>query len=462
VYDYVIVGSGASGSVIAQRLTEAGARCVMLEAGKHFTADTFPEDELGGNVDLYWNGGIELNTDANLAFLRAKCVGGTTIVNQCLLDRFDDLAWADWKAESGIPFFTPEQMAPHYEGVERHLSIRTLPENLRNGNARAMVRGFEKLGLRYAPMERGQADCNTGAGNDCMACLNGCRLDSKQSMLVTFLREALASGLLTLRPEFRVETVEAPGGLVRVRGVGPEGPEEIKGRRLVLAAGVFGNVQILLKSGFGQKLPALGSRFSAHPQSMHFGLFREAVDAHKGSFQTVKSKDPGIRRRGFKLENVFAGPIAVAMLVPGFGAEHQAMMGRYRHMACMEVAVRDENTGRVRINNRGRVQVEKRLTDQDKARAAEGEQLIDDVMRAAGAYDVLHTRFWFGVHLMGGCAIGRDAATSVVNEGFTLHASRDVFIADSSAFVNAPGINPSLTIMALSHRAAEAMLKEAS
>ncbi len=461
MYDYVIVGSGASGSVIAQKLTGAGARCVMLEAGKHFTADTFPSDELGGNVELYWNGGVELNTDSNLAFLRARCVGGTTIVNQCLLDRFDDLAWADWKAESGVPFFTTDEMAPHYDAVGRHLSIKTLPENLRNGNARAMVRGFEKLGLRHAPMERGQTDCNIGAGNDCIACLNGCRLDSKQSMLVTFLREALAAGL-ELRPEFLVETIEAPGGLVRVRGVGPGGPEEITGRRLVLAAGVFGNVQILLRSGFGQKLPALGARFSSHPQSMHFGLFREPVDAHKGSFQTVKSKDPGIRRRGFKLENVFAGPVALAMLVPGFGAEHQEMMRRYRHMACMEVAVRDENTGRVRINRRGRVEVEKRLTAQDPARGADGEQLIDDILRAAGAYDVLHTRFWFGVHLMGGCVIGRDTRKSVVNEGFSLHTHRDIYISDSSAFVNAPGINPSLTIMAVSHRAAETMLKEAS
>jgi hypothetical protein len=93
-------------------------------------------------------------------------------------------------------------------------------------------------------MDRGQTDCNTEAGNDCMVCLGGCRLDSKQSMLVTFLAEALAKGL-ELRPEVTVETVEAAAGRVRVRGKGPEGAVEVISRRLVLAGGSLGNSQIL-------------------------------------------------------------------------------------------------------------------------------------------------------------------------------------------------------------------------
>lgn len=461
MYDYVIVGSGPSGSVIAEKLVASGARCVLLEAGRHYTADTFPEDELGYNTALFWSGAAELNTDASLVFLRGKCVGGTSIVNQCLLDRFDDVAWADWKAESGIPYFTPGEMAPHYDAVEKHLSIVRMPEGMRNGNARAFVRGFEKLGLGWAPMDRGQTDCNTEAGNDCLACLGGCRLDSKQSMLVTFLKEALAGGL-ALRPEFQVETIEAPGGQVRVRGTGPRGPEEITARRLVLAAGVFGNARILLRSELGRRLPALGTRFACHPQTMHFGLFDEPVDSHKGAFQSVKSKDDGMRARGYKLENVFAPPIAISLLVPGFGADHQRAMRRYRHMACLEVAVRDDNAGSIRVNRAGRLQVEKRLTDQDRARGAHGRATVAEVLRAAGARSVIHGRYGFSVHLMGGCVMGTDPEKSVVNEGFTLHATPDVYIADSSAFPNAPGINPSLTVMALSHRAAEAMLKEAS
>jgi hypothetical protein len=123
------------------------------------------------------------------------------------------------------------------------------------------------------------------------------------------------------------------GGQVRVRGKGPEGAVEVISRRLVLAGGSLGNSQILLRSGFGERLPALGTRFTCHPQNMHYGFFEEPVDSHKGAFQTVKSKDAGLRRRGFKLENVFAPPIATAMLVPGWGPGHQRTMARYRRMA---------------------------------------------------------------------------------------------------------------------------------
>jgi choline dehydrogenase-like flavoprotein len=195
---------------------------------------------------------------------------------------------------------------------------------------------------------------------------------------------------------------------------------------------------------------------------MHFGLFEEPVDAHKGAFQSIKSNDPGVRRRGFKLENVFAPPIAISMVLPGWGREHQRIMKRYRYLACMEVAVRDESAGTVRLARNGRLLVDKPLTAQDEARARDGLATVKEVFRAAGAREIVPSKIWFSVHLMGGCALGPDAATSVVNEGFALHTSPDIFIADSSAFPNAPGINPSLAIMALSHRAAEGMLKEAS
>jgi choline dehydrogenase-like flavoprotein len=352
-------------------------------------------------------------------------------------------------------------MNPHYDAVAKHLSIRTIPDHLWNRNAKLFAEGHQKLGLGWCPMERGQTDCNSAAGNDCINCLGGCRLDSKQSMLVTFLREAQATGL-EIRPEFMVEEIAKGNGAVTVRGTTPAGRSEVTARRLVLAAGALGNSQILLRSGFGAKLPALGRGFACHPQSMHYAFFDEPVDAHKGSFQAAKSKDPGIRRRGFKLENVFAPPIATAMLLPGWGAEHRRLMKRYRYMACMEVAVRDESTGTIRVAKNGRLQIEKRLTPQDAARHADGVATIEEIFRAVGARETLHSTFLFGVHLMGGCVIGTDPAKSVVNEGFALHTDPDIYIADTSAFPASPGINPSFSVMAIAHRAAERILKEAA
>jgi choline dehydrogenase-like flavoprotein len=55
---------------------------------------------------------------------------------------------------------------------------------------------------------------------------------------------------------------------------------------------------------------------------------------------------------------------------------------------------------------------------------------------------------------MGGLGIGVNPRESVVSPEFKLHGYKNIYAADSSIFPNAPGINPSLTIMALSKMAA--------
>ena len=70
-----------------------------------------------------------------------------------------------------------------------------------------------------------------------------------------------------------------------------------------------------------------------------------------------------------------------------------------------------------------------------------------------GAKEVIACDQGFGLHLMGGCAIGTDEKKSVVNPEFRVHGTKKVFIADSSIFPSAPGLNPSLTVMALSQKA---------
>ena len=55
--------------------------------------------------------------------------------------------------------------------------------------------------------------------------------------------------------------------------------------------------------------------------------------------------------------------------------------------------------------------------------------------------------------------MGVDPKTSVVDPEFRLHGYKNIFAADSSIFPNAPGINPSLTIMALSKKAAADILR---
>src|SRR4051812_17997139 len=185
MYDFAIIGSGVSGGRIAHELTAAGAKCILLEAGREFGGATrpagvpvFPDNEMDYSTQLFWGGGLELSADGHLGFLRARCLGGTSIVNQALLDRFDDLAWDDWKARTGIGYFTEDGMEADYKACESSLSISEVPPDRYGKNAHIFTRALEAKGYGWKPLHRAQHDCKLEKGSDCIVCLGGCPRDS--------------------------------------------------------------------------------------------------------------------------------------------------------------------------------------------------------------------------------------------------------------------------------------------
>lgn len=453
-YDFIIVGSGVSGGRVAWELVKSGAKCLMLEAGREFSASTFPTNEMDSSTQLFWGGGLEVSADGHLGFLRARCVGGTSVVNQALLDRFDDDAWDDWRRRSGVSDFTAREFEPHYKACEMELSISQIPKQHWNRNAHLFIGAFEKKGYGWKPLDRAQGDCALDQGSDCIVCLGGCPRNSKQSSLVTTVHYARVRGM-ELLSEFQVERVVHSKDGVAVSGTHHGEIKTFSAPKVVLAAGSLGNVKILQQSGFSEKLPALGTRFTCHPQFMTYAYFHEEINAHKGAFQAVKSEDAKLRKAGFKLENVFAGPIGTAMLFPGTGAQHIRRMAKYRHFASMEVALRDEPAGKIRVDKKGKLIIEKSLTAEDHRKGQAGLKLVRELFEAADAQEIIPCEQAFGLHLMGGCPMGTDGGTAAVTPDFRLHGHRNLILADSSVFPAAPGINPSFTIMALSHRAAQ-------
>ena len=459
MHDFAVSGSGVSGGRVAYELAGGGASCVMLEAGRAYDRTSFPPDELGYTTQMYWNSGLEVTKDGTIGMMRGKCLGGTSVLNQADFSRFDTYALDDdWRPRTGIEFLTVEGLTPAYEYLDDDVASGEIAAEHRNPSARMFTGALEQLGYHWQPINRGQTDCRLDAGSDCIVCLGGCPRDAKQSALVAQLPQARAKGL-EVETEWEVLTIEDRGdhGVV-VRGSQRGRTAEVRARQVVLAAGAFGNVAILQRSELAEELPALGTGFACHPQIMTFGLHEEPVDAHKGALQSVESHDTKLREEGLKLENVFGPPIAMAMLLDGWGVDHLQKMKRYRHLACFEVAIRDENTGTVEVGRNGQMKVDKALTDVDRAKIARALELSAQLHDAAGASEVELCDTTFGLHLMGGCAIGTDPARSVVGPDFRVHGHPNLWSADSSVFPSAPGQNPSYTIMALSYLAAGEML----
>jgi choline dehydrogenase-like flavoprotein len=458
IYDFIVVGSGSGGGSLSYYLNKSGAKVLLIEAGKFYRKDTFPKTEAETSAHLYWGGGIEFDKAGRIGFLRTKMVGGSSIVYQCLMDRFDDIAFNDWKNESGVDWFNNQEMDKHYSQVESDMVLHNFTQEERNGNAKLFVDACDKLGYKWGNLRRGQSNCGAEKGNDCIGCLGGCFRDSKQSSLVAFVQKAEKEGL-EIVTETEINQVEPNSNTCKIHGIQNGKKVSFEGKKVILCGGAFGTTRMMMQSGFQSKLPALGKNFATHPQFMWLGFQNDIVDAHKGMFQSVASKDPSFRAQGFKLENVFAPPISIGMLMNETGAEHQRLMKQYRHIQCIEVAVRDENVGVIKCDNKGKITVEKKLTDQDKTRRDKGLQAIENILTTSGAKEINKSNFPVGLHLMGGCVMGVDASKSVVNPEFQVHGQQTLYIADSSIYPNAPGINPGLTIKSLGHRLAMQLLR---
>jgi hypothetical protein len=52
----------------------------MLEAGKYYPRETLPLPEIDSNSQMYWSGGIELDTTCKNGIMRGKAVGGGTLL----------------------------------------------------------------------------------------------------------------------------------------------------------------------------------------------------------------------------------------------------------------------------------------------------------------------------------------------------------------------------------------------
>jgi len=459
-YDVIIIGSGCSGSAIANELTREGVSCLMLEAGKHHKKEQLPLNPIDSFGQMTWGGGLEMDTTFRNAVMRGKGVGGGTVVYQAIMYRFDEYVYEFWREKSGISDFTVEKMQPWYEKAEALLSISQQDERYKTECARIFHDGLTKLGFQPKIEMRAQKNCHWDKGNDCIECYGGCKINGKQGMPDTVLKSALKQGL-KLIPEFEVKKIEEKSEGWMVHG-------EYRGnkrfsfncRKLVLGAGPLGNIKLLEDSGFKKRLPSLGQNFYVHTQWTHFGLFDQIVDAHKGVLMYYGCTDTKCREMGIKFENIFMSPAILADFYPGYGRNHQEIMRKYRHLSCIESAVQGRNPGSVKFDKNGIPIIDIGFTDEDKKREKYAAEVAHNVLYKEGAKEVVTSPFSICPHHFGGLNLGVDGETSCIDPEFRLHGFRNLYCADSSAFPASCGLNPALTILALSIKASQNILKE--
>lgn len=484
--DVCIVGSGAAGSVAAARLSALGLDVVVLEAGGFHTREAFANpDERWSYPALYQDRGGRATADQAITVLQGRGVGGGTLVNWTTCFRTPPRILEHWQREHGLSF-TPEQLAPAFEAVERRLNIHTWPVERANPNNQTLARGCEALGWPWIPLRRNVRGCA-----DSGLCGLGCPVDGKQAMHLTYLADAAGNGATVYAGVQVQQLVRENGRVVRVEGVtlapGSDRPlgerVTIRPKLTVVSGGAINSPALLLRSGIHH--PALGRRTFLHPVIAVLGRYAEPIQPFYGAPQSISSH-AFIEREGmgFFLELAPMQPMLVASAGWADGEDLNRMMGDLSHLSGIlalhvDGLLSGDEGGTVTLTSDGRPTLDYPTRPALVEAMRASHEAVTRVHFAAGAEEVLTTHrsllrlddvsqigrladrpygalehAIFSAHQMGGCAMGADPQRHVVDPELAVRGVDGLCVLDGSILPTSLGVNPSETLYGLAHHLA--------
>jgi cholesterol oxidase len=308
-YDFAIVGSGFGGSVSALRLSEKGYSVAVLEMGKRWRTEDFPETNWNLRKSMWQPsqglyGTLQLTVLRDVFILHGCGVGGGSLVyaNTLLVppdNAFDDPQWIglDWK----------DALRPHYDTALRMLGaipsevivetdrmLKKVADEMGRGHTfhRATVGVyFGEAGVKTQdPYFGGEGPERTGC-TLCGGCMVGCRYGAKNTLDKNYLHLAEARGT-QIFPESRVVDVRALEGggyeLTIERSTGLRHPRrKMRARQVVISAGSLGTVELLMRCKERGSLPGLSSALGDYVRTNSEALLgvrsrRDDVDYSRG------------------------------------------------------------------------------------------------------------------------------------------------------------------------------------
>jgi len=500
--DLLVVGCGAGGSTMLQRLARAGWKVVALDAGPFWDpAADWVSDEAGSH-HLYWteprviSGSDPVPLGSNNS---GRGVGGSMVHYAGYTPRFHprdfetytrDGVGADW------PIDYPE-LKPYYEAMEEELPVagekwpwgdpHSYPYRPHpvGGNGEIFLRGAVHLGLtaKVGPV----AIVNGRFGNraHCIYrgfCLQGCKVNAKASPLITHIPDALAHGA-EVRANSMVTKIEIDERSGRATGVHyvRDGVPHFQRAAIVVVAGYSIETPRLLLNSACDRFPdglcndfdQVGRYLMVQGAPQTAGRFDAEVRMYKApppevSTEAFYETDPTKPyKRGFSIQTVSPLPITWAEHVAAqghWGADLREYMSDYVHWSCLgalcEFLAQPDN--RVTLSEQKDrhglpvAHFSYSQCDNDAALMRAAQSVMEDILHAAGADEVITIdRF---AHLVGGARMATDQEEGVVDAECRTFAVPNLYITDGSVLPTQGSANPALTIMAVAARAAERLI----
>ena len=508
-YDYIVIGSGFGGSVSALRLAEKGYKVAVLEKGKRWANKDFPKTNWNTRKYMWLPQlgcyGYQMLTQLkHVLIFHGGGVGGGSLVyaNQLLIPPDEVFEQPEWGIEN-----CKEEMMPWYERAQKMLGANPSPQIGKADKCLREVgrdiRGedtFHKndVGIFFGtPKETVPDPYFDGKGPDrtgcdfCGSCMVGCPSGAKNTLDKNYLH--IAEGLgVEIIPETEVTGVAPRNGgyeILTRKSTGilkPKRTYRVKGA--IFSGGVIGSVKLLMKCKQQGLLPKLSDQLGnfvrtnseailgvkSHDKDTDWndqiaitsGIYPddtthiEMVRYNKGSdvllnLLTVMTGGGGKIPRFFHfLGNIVRHPVRFIKLLWPFGMAASTtivlVMQTDKNYLKLDYKPRWWRFGGYSMNSevpRGlqRAPAYIPIANEVTQRLAKKMSGIPLSLIPEAAFNASTT-----AHILGGCCMGESPEKGVVKTNGELFGYANLFVADGSVVPANLGVNPSLTITALS------------